>query len=143
MPPVAVLSIVTLGVDDIARASAFYEALGWERTESSQEEIIWFRTPHSYIGLFGRDALAEDAGIEPGGRTAFDGVTLAISVASEADVDAVFARAEAAGAHALKRPAVTFWGGYSGYFADPDGHAWEVAHNPSWAIDEHGRLQIP
>lgn len=141
--PAAVLSIVTLGVDDIARASAFYEALGWERTESSQEDVVWFRTPHAYLGLFGRDALAEDAGIEPGGRTAFDGVTFGINVASQAEVDALFARAEAAGAHPLKRPAVTFWGGYGAYFADLDGHAWEIAHNPAWAIDEEGRLTIP
>src|SRR5687768_5161399 len=95
----AVLSIVTLGVDDLARASAFYEeALGLERAESSMDEIVWFRTPHSYLVLFGRDALAADAGIEPGGRTAFDGVTFAINVGSEAEADAVFARAESAGA---------------------------------------------
>jgi predicted lactoylglutathione lyase len=143
MPPAAVLSIVTLGVDDLARSSAFYEALGWERTRSSQDEIVWFRTPHAYVGLFGRDALAEDAGIEPGGRTAFDGITLAINVSSEADADEIFAKAEAAGAHPLKRPVATSWGGYSGYFADPDGHAWEVAHNPSWVIGEDGRLTIP
>jgi uncharacterized glyoxalase superfamily protein PhnB len=139
----AVLSIVTLGVDDLAQASAFYEALGWERTESSNDEIVWFRTPHSYVGLFGRDALAADAGIEPGGRTAFGGITLAINVGSEADVDAFFATAESAGAHVLKAPVKTDWGGYSGYFADPDGHPWEVAHNPGFTIGEDGRLKIP
>jgi uncharacterized glyoxalase superfamily protein PhnB len=140
----AVLSIVTLGVDDLARASAFYEeALGLERAESSMDEIVWFRTPHSYLGLFGRDALAADAGIEPGGRTAFDGVTFAINVGSEAEADAVFARAESAGAEVLKPLGKTDWGGYSGYFADPDGHPWEVAHNPSFPIDQDGRLTIP
>ena len=139
----AVLGIVTLGVDDIARASAFYEALGLERALSSQEEIVWFRTPHSYIGLFARDALAADAGIEPGGRTAFDGVTFAINVGSEAEADEFFARAEAGGAEVLKRLERTEWGGYSGYFADPDGHPWEVAHNPSFPIDQDGRLTIP
>jgi uncharacterized glyoxalase superfamily protein PhnB len=139
----AVLGIVTLGVDDLARSSAFYEALGLERAESSQDEIVWFRTPHSYLGLFGRDALAADAGIEPGGRTAFDGVTFAINVGSEAEADAVFARAESAGAEVLKPLGKTDWGGYSGYFADPDGHPWEVAHNPSFPIDRDGRLTIP
>jgi catechol 2,3-dioxygenase-like lactoylglutathione lyase family enzyme len=139
----AVLSIVTLGVDDLARASAFYEALGLERAESSMDEIVWFRTPHSYIGLFGRDALAADAGIEPGGRTAFGGATFAINVGSEAEADELYARAEAAGAEVLKRLGKTDWGGYSGYFADPDGHPWEIAHNPSFPIDRDGRLTIP
>lgn len=139
----AVLSIVTLGVDELARSSAFYEALGLERCTSSQDEIVWFRTPHSYIGLFGRDALAEDAAIEPGGRTAFGGATFAINVSSEKEADEWFERALAAGAEALKRPEKTFWGGYSGYFADPDGHPWEIAHNPSWVIGETGRLEIP
>jgi hypothetical protein len=139
----AVLGIVTLGVDDIARASGFYEAMGLERAESSQDEIVWFRTPHSYLGLFGRDALAADAGIEPGGRTAFDGVTFAINVGSEAEADELFARAEAAGAQVLKPLGKTEWGGYSGYFADPDGHPWEIAHNPSFPIDADGRLTIP
>jgi uncharacterized glyoxalase superfamily protein PhnB len=139
----AVLSIVTLGVDDLARSSAFFEALGLERCTSSDEEIVWFRTPHSYIGLFGRDALAEDAAIEPGGRTAFGGATFAINASSEGEADEWFERALAAGADVLKRPAKTFWGGYSGYFADPDGHPWEIAHNPSWTIGDDGRLVIP
>ncbi|MGZ8612633.1 MAG: VOC family protein [Actinomycetota bacterium] len=139
----AVLGIVTLGVDDVARSVAFYEALGWERSASSQEEIAWFRTPHSYLGLFGRDALAEDAAIEPGGRTAFGGITLAINCPSVADADEVFERALASGASILKRPEPTPWGGYSGYFADPDGHPWEVAHNPGFPIGPDGRLEIP
>jgi uncharacterized protein len=139
----AVLSIVTLGVDDLARSSAFYEALGLERCMSSDAEIVWFRTPNSYIGLFGRDALAEDAAIEPGGRTAFGGATFAINVSSEGEVDEWFERALAAGADVLKRPEKTSWGGYSGYFADPGGHPWEIAHNPSWPIGDDGRLVIP
>jgi uncharacterized protein len=139
----AVLSIVTLGVDDLARSSAFYEALGLERCTSSDEEIVWFRTPHSYIGLFGRDELAQDAAIEPGGRTAFGGVTLAINVSSQGETDEWYERALAAGADVLKRPEKTSWGGYSGYFADQDGHPWEIAHNPSWTIGDDGRLEIP
>lgn len=141
--PAAVLSIVTLGVDDLTRSSAFYEALGLERCTSSQDEIVWFRTPHSYLGLFGRDALAEDAAIEPGGRTAFGGATFAINVSSESEADEWYERALAAGAEVLKRPEKTFWGGYSGYFADLDGHPWEIAHNPSWVIDGNSRLEIP
>jgi hypothetical protein len=137
------LCIVTLGIDDLARSKAFYAALGWEATESSNDEIAWFRTPHSYLGLFGRDALAEDAQIEPGGRTAFGGITLAICCPSEADVDAFFETALAAGASVLKRPERIFWGGYSGSFADPDGHPWEIAFNPNFPIGEDGRLLIP
>jgi catechol 2,3-dioxygenase-like lactoylglutathione lyase family enzyme len=139
----AVVSIVTLGVDDLARSSVFYEALGLERCTSSDEEIVWFRTPHSYIGLFGRDELARDAAIEPGGRTAFGGATFAINVSSEGEADEWFEHALAAGADVLKRPEKTSWGGYSGYFADPDGHPWEVAHNPSWVIRDERRLEIP
>jgi catechol 2,3-dioxygenase-like lactoylglutathione lyase family enzyme len=139
----AVLGIVTLGVDDLERSVAFYTALGLEPTTSSNEQIAWFRTPHSYVGLFGRDALAEDANVEPGGRTAFGGITLAINCPSEEDADALFARAIAAGARELKRPVRTEWGGYSGYFADPDGHPWEVARNPGFPIGEDGRLEIP
>ena len=139
----AFLSIVTLGVDDLARSSAFYEALGLERCASSQDEIVWFRTPFSYIGLFGRDELAQDAAIEPGGRTAFGGATFAINVSSQGEADEWFERALAGGADVLKRPEKTSWGGYSGYFADPDGHPWEIAHNPSWEIGDDGRLVIP
>ncbi|MGH2527275.1 MAG: VOC family protein [Actinomycetota bacterium] len=138
----AVLSIVTLGVDDFARSSAFYDVLGLERCTSSDAEIVWFRTPHSYIGLFGRDELAQDAAIEPGGRTAFGGATFAINVSSDAEADEWFERALAAGADVLKRPEKTSWGGYSGYFADPDGHPWEIAHT-SWVIGDDGRLEIP
>lgn len=137
------LCIVTLGVDDIARLVAFYEGLGWERTSSSGDDIAWFRTPHAYLGVFGRDALAEDARIEPGGRTAFGGITLAICCSSESDVDAFYDEALVAGGRELKRPERVFWGGYSGYFADPDGHPWEVAFNPNFPIDAEGRLTIP
>jgi catechol 2,3-dioxygenase-like lactoylglutathione lyase family enzyme len=143
MAPRADLGIVTLGVEDVERSAAFYDALGWERAASSQEEIVWFRTPHSYLGLFGYQALAEDAALPASPRGPFGGVTLAINVSSQTDADAVFAAAEAAGARALKRPEATPWGGYSGYFADPDGHPWEVAYNPGFPIGEDGRLHIP
>ncbi|MGH2634886.1 MAG: VOC family protein [Actinomycetota bacterium] len=137
------LGIVTLGVRDLARSTAFYEGLGWELTGSSGDEIAWFRTPHSYLGLFGYEALAADANLPAEPRAAFGGITLAVNAPSEAEVDAFFATAEAAGAGVLKRPERVFWGGYSGYFADPDGHPWEVAFNPNFPIADDGRLQIP
>jgi uncharacterized glyoxalase superfamily protein PhnB len=137
------LCIVTLGVEDVGRSVAFFEALGWERTASSMEEIAWFRTPHSYLGLFGREALAADALVPVGTPGSFGGITLAINCASEEDVDAVFSMALEAGGRSLKRPERAPWGGYSGYFADPDGHPWEVAFNPGFSIGEDGRLEIP
>lgn len=136
------ISIVTLGVADVARAGAFYEALGWERAVSSQEEIQWFHTADSNLGLWNRDLLAQDAGMTPTPPGAFGGITLAINVSSEAEVDAALAAAVAAGG-AISKPAERAeWGGYSGYFTDPDGHPWEVAHNPFFPIDDDGRVRI-
>ena len=137
------ISIVTLGVDDLARSKAFYEALGWEVAGSSDDEICWFETSDSYLGLFGREALAKDAALRAEPKAEFGGITLAICVESEAAVDAVFETATAAGARVLKPAERAEWGGYSGYFADPDGHPWEVAHNPSFPIGEDGRVTIP
>jgi hypothetical protein len=142
MAPRADLCIVTLGVEDVGRSSAFYAALGWDRTASSSDEITWFRTPHSYLGLFGYEALAEDARLPADPRPAFGGVTLAVNCASEGEVDAFLTTALEAGARVLKPPEPTPWGGYSGYFADPDGHPWEVATNPGFPIGEDGRLEI-
>jgi len=136
------LSIVTLGVDDIARSRAFYEALGWEVAGAVGEEICWFRTSDSYLGLFGREDLARDAGPRSEPTAEFGGITLAINVESDAAVDAAFEAAEAAGARILKPAEQTDWSGYSGYFADPDGHPWEVAYNPTFPIEEEGRITI-
>jgi catechol 2,3-dioxygenase-like lactoylglutathione lyase family enzyme len=136
------LNIVTLGVDDLARSKAFYEALGWKVAGSSGDEICWFETSDSYLGLFGREALARDASLRAEPRAEFGGITLAICVESEAAVDAAFEAATAAGARILKPAERAEWGGYSGYFADPDGHPWEVAHNPSFPIGEDGRITI-
>lgn len=135
------ISIVTLGVDDLARSKAFYEALGWE-VAGADDEICWFKTSDSYLGLFGRDALAKDAAMRAEPKAEFGGITLAICVESEAAVDAAFEAASAAGARILKPAGRADWGGYSGYFADPDGHPWEVAHNPSFPIGEDGRITI-
>jgi catechol 2,3-dioxygenase-like lactoylglutathione lyase family enzyme len=136
------ISIVTLGVDDLARSKAFYEALGWEVAGSAADEICWFRTSDSYLGLFGREALAKDAGLRSEPTAEFGGITLAINVESEAAVDAAFEAAQGAGARILKRAERAEWGGYSGYFADPDGHPWEVAYNPSFPIGADGRITI-
>lgn len=136
------ISIVTLGVDNLARSKTFYEALGWEIAGSAGDEICWFRTSDSYLGLFGREPLARDAGLRSEPTAEFGGITLAINVESEAAVDAAFEAAEGAGARILKPAERADWGGYSGYFADPDGHPWEVAYNPSFPIGDDGRITI-
>jgi len=136
------LSMVTLGVADVARASAFYESLGWRRSSASQDTITFFTMQGSVLGLFGRDALAEDAAVDPTG-SGFRGVSLAINCADRDEVDGVYAEWLAAGATACKAPHAVFWGGYSGHVADPDGHLWEIAHNPYSPNDEHGRMQLP
>jgi uncharacterized protein len=136
------ISIVTLGVDDVARSKAFYEALGWEVAGTVGDEICWFRTADSYLGLFDRESLARDAGLRSEPTAEFGGITLAINVESEGAVDAAFEAAAGAGARILKPAERTDWGGYSGYFADPDGHPWEVAHNPSFPIRDDGSITI-
>jgi catechol 2,3-dioxygenase-like lactoylglutathione lyase family enzyme len=139
------LSIVTLGVADLARSVAFYEALGWERRASSVPDVIaWFPLGWCYLGVFPRDELALDAGIrDPGAARRFGGITLAINLESDAAVEAALATAAAAGATILKPAEMAIFGGLSGYFADPDGHPWEVAHNPDFPLDAEGRITIP
>lgn len=143
MPIPARISIVTLGVDDLDRAEAFYAGLGWERCVSSAPPIRWFRTADSYLGLFGRAELAADAALPVEPRAPFGGITLAINVETEAAVEAGLAAAEAAGGRILKPATRMDWGGFSGYFADPDGHPWEIAYNPEFPIGEDGRITIP
>ncbi len=137
------LGIVTLGVTDLARSSAFYAALGWERCTASSDAIVWFRTADAHLGLFGWEELAEDAALPPEPRARFGGITLAINVDDEADVAPALEAAVAAGGTLLKPAIVADWGGTSGYFADPDGHPWEIAHNPHFPIDAEGRVRIP
>lgn len=134
--------MVTLGVSDVARSTSFYEALGWTRSAASQEAITFFTMQGSALGLFARDALAKDIGVPPDGN-GFRGVTLALNCDSREDVDATFEAWCAAGAEAVKRPEAVFWGGYSSYVADPDGHLWEIAHNPFSPNDENGFMQLP
>jgi catechol 2,3-dioxygenase-like lactoylglutathione lyase family enzyme len=134
------VSLVTLGVADSARARAFYEALGWSDAVSPDGEVVFFQSGGMVLALWGRDELARDSGVEDGGG--WGGVTLAHNVGSPAEVDEVMAQADAAGARIARAAGPTFWGGYSGVFVDPDGHAWEVAHNPSWPLGEDGSVSL-
>ena len=137
------LGIVTLGVEDLGRAIAFYEALGWERCGSSSEAIAWFRTADTHIGLFPWHELAADANLPAEPRARFGGITLAINVDTPEHVGAALDAAVMAGGTLLKPATVMDWGGTSGYFADPDGHPWEIAHNAGFPIDSNGRVRIP
>jgi predicted lactoylglutathione lyase len=134
------LSLVTLGVADLKRARAFYEALGWKSGAAPADDVVFFQTGGMIVALWGRDQLAEDTGVDdPGG---WGGVTLAYNTRSPEEVDAVIVEAERAGARIPRHGAETFWGGYSGVFVDPDGHAWEVAHNPHWTIENDGSVRL-
>lgn len=136
------LSLVTLGVADVARARAFYEAWGWKASNASQPQVVFFQANGLALALFGRTDLAKDAHVEDR-PTGFAAITLAYNARSKDEADEVYARAVAAGAKAVKPLQDVFWGGYSGYFADPDGHLWEVAWNPSFPLDEQGHLFLP
>jgi catechol 2,3-dioxygenase-like lactoylglutathione lyase family enzyme len=133
------LSLVTLGVTDIGRARAFYEALGWTG-ESPDGEVVFFQAGGMIVALWGRDKLAEDSAMSDGGG--WGGVTLAYNARSPEEVDRVIAEAESAGATIGREGAPTFWGGYSAIFIDPDGHPWEVAHNPGWTIAIDGSVHL-
>ena len=133
------LSLVTLGVSDVERARAFYEGLGWQGT-SPDGEVVFFQAGGMIVALWSRQLLAEDSAVTDGGG--WGGVTLAYNARSPEEVDAVLATAEAAGARIGRPGGETFWGGYSGVFLDPDGHPWEVAHNPGWRIAEDGSVHL-
>ena len=137
------LGIVTLGVADLARSVAFYTALGWERATSSMDEICWFHTADTNLGLFPREELAADAGVPNEPPQRYAGFTLAINVETEEQVEAALQAAVDAGATLVKPATRADWGLLSGYFADPDGFLWEVAWNPSFPIGADGRLEIP
>ena len=134
------VSVITLGVTDLARARAFYEALGWTSPSQPDEDVVFFQAGGLVVSLWGRGQLAEDSGVEE--ATGFGGVTLAHNVGSPGEVDAVISAAEAAGAGITRAPGETFWGGYSGVFVDPDGHPWEVAHNPHWTLHDDGTVGL-
>lgn len=140
-PPLR-MSLVTLGVEDLAGAAAFYERMGLQRRLQNADGVAFFEAGGVVLALFGRGALARDAGVgnaEPG----FSGVALAYNVPSEAEADLVLEAAAQAGGKILKKAERVFWGGYSGYFTDPDGHIWEVAHNPGFTFDDRGQVVVP
>lgn len=136
------LTLVTLGVADVARSRAFYESLGWRPAAFDSADVAFFDMNGVILSLFGRKALADDAKV-PDDGTGFRASALAINLASEAEVDAALAEIAAKGGRIVKAAQKVFWGGYAGYFADPDGHLWEVAFNPFWPLDAQGRPQLP
>jgi len=135
------LSLVTLGVADLERSRRFYEALGWRSGAAPADDVVFFQSGGMVVALWSREELAKDSGtVDAGG---WGGVTFAHNVGSPAEVDAVIEEARAAGATIARDGAETFWGGYSGVFIDPDGHPWEVAHNPHWELGADGSITLP
>ncbi len=135
------ISLITLGVADVDRSRAFYEGLGWTTRAAPGDDVVFFQAAGMVVALWSRERLAEDSGVADAGG--WGGVTLAYNTRSPEDVDAVVEEARAAGAQIPREPAETFWGGYSGMFVDPDGHPWEVAHNPHWTITDEGATVLP
>jgi uncharacterized protein len=134
------LSLITLGVSDLSRARRFYESLGWSTGAAPDDDVVFFQAGGMIVALWDRAKLAEDSCVEDSGG--WGGVTLAYNVRSPEEVDAVLAEAETAGATVPRSGAETFWGGYSGVFVDPEGHPWEVAHNPNWTVHEDGSTTL-
>jgi catechol 2,3-dioxygenase-like lactoylglutathione lyase family enzyme len=134
------LSLVTLGVTDLGRSRGFYEALGWSTDAGQDDDVVFFQAPGMIVALWDRGELAADSGVDD--RGGWGGITLAHNARSPAEVDAVIEEARAAGARITREPSATFWGGYSGVFADPDGHPWEIAHNPRWTIEADGSTTL-
>ena len=134
------ISLVTLGVSDLKRARAFYEALGWRTNARPDDDVVFLQSGGMILALWGRDQLAADSGVED--RGGFGGVTLAHNVRSPAAVDSVIDEARAAGATIARQADETFWGGYAGVFVDPDGHPWEVAYNPHWTLAPDGSVRL-
>jgi catechol 2,3-dioxygenase-like lactoylglutathione lyase family enzyme len=135
------VSLATLGVTDLARSRGFYEGLGWTTRADAGDDVVFFQAGGMVVALWDRARLAEDSAVTDTGG--WGGITLAHNVRSPREVDAVLAEAEAAGGTLGRPGAPTFWGGYSGVFLDPDGHPWEIAHNPRWTILEDGSIHLP
>jgi uncharacterized protein len=134
------VSLITLGVGDLGRARAFYERLGWETGAAPEDDVVFFQAGDMVLALWDRAQLANDSCVTDSGG--WGGTTLALNVGSPAEVDEVIEQARAAGAEIGRDGAETFWGGYSGLFIDPDGHPWEVAHNPHWTLTEDGGVRL-
>jgi predicted lactoylglutathione lyase len=133
-------NLITLGVADLGRARRFYEALGWTTGAGPDDDVVFFQAGEMVLALWDRARLAEDSGVEDTGG--WGGVTLALNFGSPEEVDSAIEEARAAGAKIARDPADTFWGGYSGLFVDPDGHPWEIAHNPHWTVTEAGGVRL-
>jgi hypothetical protein len=136
------ISFVTLGVADLERSRRFYQALGWQESSGSQKEVAFFQVGSIAFALFGREALADDANVSPEG-SGFPGFSLAHNVASEQDVETTLLEAVSAGGKLVRSGEKAAWGGFRGYFADPDGFLWEVCFNPFFPLDQHGFVQLP
>ena len=134
------VNLITLGVRDLSRARRFYEALGWESRAAAADDIVFFQAGDMVLALWDRAKLAEDSRVKDGGG--WGGVTLALCVGTPEEVDAVTEEARAAGATVGREPARTFWGGYSSIVVDPDGHPWEIAHNPHWTLTADGGVRL-
>ncbi len=136
------INLVTLGVEDVASSRAFYEHLGFTASGSDSEEVAFFDMNGTVLGIYGRGPLAEDAGVRADGA-GFRGVSLAINFETKAEVDDALAFAEKCGGRVVQPAREVFWGGYSGYFADPEGHLWELAYNPFMVLDDKGQMSLP
>src|SRR4051794_40995037 len=134
------VSVITLGVTDLARSRAFYEALGWRTNAAPDDDVVFFQAGGMIVALWDRASLAEDSAVADGGG--WGGITPAYNTRSPAEVDSVIEEARAAGATIGREPAETFWGGYSAAFIDPDGHPWEIAYNPRWTLHEDGSVSL-
>lgn len=134
------VNLITLGVTDLGRSRRFYEALGWNTNAGPEDDVAFFQAEDMVVALWDRSRLAEDSCVTDGGG--WGGVTLALNFGSPAEVDASIEEARAAGATIGREPAETFWGGYSAVFIDPDGHPWEIAHNPHWTVTEDGSVRL-
>jgi len=134
------VSLITLGVSDLARARRFYEAIGWKTGAQPDDDVIFFQTGDMVLALWDRAKLAEDSCVED--TSGWGGVTLALNVGSRREVDAATEEARAAGAKVGRKPAETFWGGYSSLIIDPEGHPWEIAHNPHWTLTPDGGVRL-
>jgi uncharacterized protein len=137
------INFVTLGVADIARAREFYEKLGLSASSASNGDVAFFDANGVVLAVFGHQSLADDAHVKAGPAPAFRGVALAWNAASEVETDRIIAHAISCGGILVKKAEKVFWGGYSGYFTDPDGHLWEVAYNPFFPLDGKGHIQLP
>lgn len=134
------VTVITLGVHDLARSRRFYEALGWQTGTGEDDDVVFFQTGDMVLSLWDRSRLAQDSCVAD--TTGWGGVTLALNLGSPAEVDEVTEQARAAGAKIGREPAETFWGGYSSVFIDPEGHPWEIAHNPHWTLTPDGGVSL-